>query len=399
MTTVAIIAEYNPFHSGHEYQIRKIREEFGEDTAIVAIMSGNFTQRGEIAFCGKATRAKCAIAGGTNLVLELPFPYSLASAEFFASAGVFIANALGNVDYLSFGSESGDIVQLEECARVLLSDEFRTEFEALAEEKIGYPERCEAAYRKICPESNVSFSSNNILALEYLKALIVSESRIKPHTVKRIGADYSEECFIEAPHQSAMAIRHRFFENAADALECVPPFCKNILEDAVADGEIPCLAKKISSAIITKLRLNPVYPDVEYHDANNGLYNRLRSASFEANDINTLLELSETKNYTKARIRRAMWSIFFGVTSSDMKTPPQYTQILAMDKIGMLLLRTARKSDDFAILTKPSDFEDFSAVQLKQKLLSDSADSVFELTKPVPKSGKSALKFTPYIKK
>ena len=111
MKTVAIISEYNPFHSGHKYQIERIREEFGSDTAIVAVMSGNFTQRGEIAFFSKGARAKAAVLSGVNLVLELPFPFSSSSAEFFAKSGVRIADSIG-ADYLSFGSESGNLSEL-----------------------------------------------------------------------------------------------------------------------------------------------------------------------------------------------------------------------------------------------------------------------------------------------
>ena len=121
MTTVAIICEYNPFHRGHEYQIKKIREQFGEDTAVVCIMSGNYTQRGEFAFMPKTERAKCAILGGADLVLELPFPFSSSSAEYFAKSGVKIADSLGCVDYLSFGSESGDLNALYEAAKMATS--------------------------------------------------------------------------------------------------------------------------------------------------------------------------------------------------------------------------------------------------------------------------------------
>ena len=136
-----------------------------------------------------------------------------------------------------------------------------------------------------------------------------------------------------------------------------------------------------------------------YHDANDGLYNRLYNASFEANNISELLMLSETKNYTRARIKRALINIFFGVTSSDCKILPAFTQVLGMNGIGMHLLKNAVIADGFKILTKPSNLRGLSDVAMRQKRLSDMADSVFELTKPEPKSGNSALKFTPYIKK
>ena len=185
MTTVAIICEYNPFHRGHEYQIKRIREDFGEDTAIVCIMSGNFTQRGEIAFMPKGERAKCAVLGGANLVLELPFPFCSSSAEYFAKSGVKIADSLGCVDYLSFGSESGDIDALCNAAKIYLSDEFKEAFAALPDKALGYPVKCELAYRQIASDSELEFTSNNILAIEYIKALIESGSKIKPHTVLR----------------------------------------------------------------------------------------------------------------------------------------------------------------------------------------------------------------------
>ena len=124
MAVAAIITEYNPFHNGHAYQIAETRRLLGEDTRIVAIMSGNFTQRGELAFADKTARAKAACECGVDLVLELPFPFSMSSAEYFARSGVKIANELGIVDYLVFGSESGDISLLREIAENMLSSEF-----------------------------------------------------------------------------------------------------------------------------------------------------------------------------------------------------------------------------------------------------------------------------------
>ena len=156
---------------------------------------------------------------------------------------------------------------------------------------------------------------------------------------------------------------------------------------------------KISSAFISYLRLNPPSQNEEIHDAKDGLYNRLYNESFKANDISTLLLRTETKNYTRARIRRALLNVFFGVTSSEIKTLPLYTQILAMDTIGMQILKKTRKSREIQILTKPSDFKNFNEVELRQKALSDRADSIFELTKPIPKDGASSLTFTPFVKK
>ena len=398
MTTVAIISEYNPFHSGHKYQIEKIRAEFGSDTAIVAVMSGNFTQRGEIAFAPKTVRAKCAVLSGVNLVVELPFPYSSSSAEFFAKSGVKIAEAIG-ADYLSFGSESGDINELTKVSETMLSDSYNVEFRKLAENKaLGYPQRCEMAYRTVSGKT-FEFSSNNILALEYIKAIKSLNSNIIPHTIKREGAGYDSTLINSESHQSAMAIRSAFESGDYSALLYLPEETRDLISEKRAEGDLPTDISKISSAFISYLRLNPPSESEEIHDAGDGLYNRLYNESFKANDISTLLLRTETKNYTRARIRRALLNVFFGVTSSEFNTLPAYTQILAMDTIGMQILKKKRKAADFQILTKPSDFKSFNELQLHQKSLSDKADSIFELTKPVPKDGASSLTFTPYVKK
>lgn len=397
MNTVAVICEYNPFHNGHEYHFKKIREKFGKDTAIVAIMSGNFTQRGEFAFAPKDLRAKCACLCGADLVLELPFPFSSSSAEIFALSGVKIADCLGFIDYLSFGSESGDIDALVRAATVYNSDEFDKALkDTLNNKKLGYPEIIELAFSRVSKD-HLSFTPNNILAIEYIKAIKKLSSSIKPHTVKREGAGYNEESITDSRFQSASAIRNAF--GSDNALDFIPTDTRSAIIKGRDDGELPTDIGRLSSAIISFFRLNPPSQNCDIQDAGDGLYNRIRNASFDANDISSLIELSMAKNYTKARIKRAILNSFLGVTSSDVKALPKYTQVLAMNKIGMLLLKKAKVSDDFKILTKPSAFEDFAPEIKKQKLLSDKADSIFELAKPIPKSGKLSLKLTPFVKK
>ena len=398
MKTVAIISEYNPFHSGHKYQIDKIREEFGADTSIVAVMSGNYTQRGEIAFFSKGHRAKAAVLSGINLVLELPFPFSSSSAEIFAKSGVKIANSIG-ADYLSFGSESGDLSELMHVADIMSSEAFTEAFSKLGQNKsLGYPERLEKAYESVSGAC-FKFSSNNILAIEYIKAIKSLSANLEPHTIKRMGAGYGAERIESSQNQSAMAIRNALCKGDLTALEYLPESTRNVISTLFDEGELPTDISKISTAFITYLRLNPPMQNEEIHDAGDGLYNRLYNESLKANDISTLLLRTETKNYTRARIRRALLNVFFGVTSSEIKALPLYTQILAMDDVGMQILKKTRKSREIHILTKPSDFKNFNEAELRQKTLSDRADSIFELTKPIPKDGASSLTFTPFVKK
>lgn len=404
MSTVAILCEYNPFHSGHQYQINKIREEFGQDTVIIALMSGNFTQRGELAFADKYLRARCAVECGVSLCLELPFPFSMASAELFALAGVRILNSLGTVDYISFGSECGDVSLLERAADAMYSPEYERTLSALLNSKeskdVGYPKLCEQALATIMRDGDniPKMSPNNILALEYIKALRATGSTIKPHTIMRVGAAYDAKKIEPKMHQSATAIRSEIARGDISAVEYMPNLAKNIILDAINQGDAPCRESSLSSAVISHFRLNSPSDPEDIHDVGGGLYNRLKAKSFEANTITDLVRLAQTKKYTSARIRRSIWYSFFGVTSSEIKEAPAYTSLLATDSIGRDELKKIKKATGFPIITKPSATDDLPEGARLQKSRSDRADSVFQLTKPIQPSGSFALKATPYVK-
>lgn len=404
MKTVAIISEYNPFHNGHLYQISEIRKEYGPKTNIIAIMSGNFTQRGAPAIMDKWSRAEAAVKCGVNLVLELPFPYSASSADFFANAGVHIANSLGCVDILSFGSESGDITSLSVIAKNLLSDFYSQEIKRLLEDKryadYGYPAVSEVAYKNCFGDdaSKVIFEPNNILALEYIKAIEKQKSGISLHTVKRAGANYSDKNVVDNTRlQSARTIRN-LIETCDSAKDFMPEDAFEVLNDRIFKKKAPSSAERASSALLSHFRLSPALFQKEIHDADGGIYNRLRSASFEATDINSLINLSATKKYTTARIRRAAWFSFFGVTSSDLRTAPTFSQILAFDTNGQALLKKIKEKGEITLFTKPS-FKPMSDVQIRQKELSDNADFIYQLMLPMPKPASEVYKHSPFVKK
>ena len=403
---VGIVCEYNPFHNGHLYQIKKIREQFGEDAVIVAIMSGNYVQRGGTSIADKGLRAKCAVLEGVNLVLELPFPYSMSSAELFAGSAVSILNDLGCVDVISFGSECGSIDALTRIADAMLTDEYIERLDSLLSSNdtkgLGYPELCEMALGQIIPNfdnTTLEFTPNNILAIEYIKALRVLKSRINPHTIKRVGSAYDENDIVLGDMQSATAIREAVLQKDISALEYIPEKSKKEYLNAIKDGQFPCDYEKLSSAIIASFRLNPSNGTCEIHDAKGGLYNRLRDISFETDSIEKLVCLAETKKFTRSRIRRAIFNAYLSVTSSQVKAAPLFTQVLAMDDHGRAILKEIGKQDRISVLTKPSAYSTLSPDALIQKELSDRADSVFQLTKPSFADGKGAIKFTPYVKK
>ena len=405
MKVAAIISEYNPFHNGHKYQVDKIREILGEDTAVIAIMSGNFTQRGEIAVTEKGVRASSAVECGVNLVVELPFPFCMSSAEFFAKSGVKIASSLGIVDYLVFGSESGDLTELSDIASIMNSSEYILELDSLrnnpAYKEYGYPELCEAAISTLYGKdvTREFLSPNNILAIEYIKAILSYASQIKPLTIKREGAGYLDFINPMAEFQSATAIREELSAKSDSALDYVPNNAKTIYLDAIKNGKMPSDVTKLDSAVISSFRLNSPDASVDIHDAMGGLYNRLCDMSAEATTISSLTSMTETKKYTKARIRRAIWNTYFGVTSSKVRELPCYTQVLAMDDIGRSLLKMIKKVSDFPVITKPSSYKEYGDAVIEQKELSNKADAVFDLTLNEPNSGRYPLIFTPYVKK
>ena len=404
MKVAAIISEYNPFHLGHEYQVKKIREIIGEETAIIAIMSGNYTQRGEIAVADKTIRAKAAVECGINLVLELPFPFSMSSAEFFARSGVKIAEEIGVVDYLVFGSESGDIDELSDIASIMSSPEYELTLETIRNEveykDCGYPELCQIALSKIYGKdiSRDYLSPNNILAIEYIKAISSFGASITPLTIRRMGAGYLDIINPMTEFQSASAIREELASQNYSALDYVPNNAKEIYLSAIEKGKMPTDASRLDLSVICSFRLNSPSASYDIQDANGGLYNRLCDASAEATGISSLTAMADTKKYTKARIRRAIWNSYFGVTSSDVRALPAYTQVLAMDSIGRSVLKRIKKVSGFPVITKPSSYREYGDRVIHQKELSNKADSVFTLTMKNADSGLFPLIFTPYVK-
>ncbi len=402
--TVAIICEYNPFHTGHAYQIQEIRSEFGIDTDIIAIMSGNFTQRGDVAVADKYLRAEWATLAGVNLVLELPFPYSMSSAEIFAKSAVKIIADLGCVDAISFGSENGNINTLEEIAENMLCEKYKSLLSDIisssASESIGYPKACELAYNKAFSKELCEnfFTPNNILAIEYIKAVLEFDLNLKLHTVKRLGASYNDDTIKGEDYQSAMAIREALRDGRLEAISFLPKEIQDSFKRHYNAKDFPTDGEKLSPAVISYFRLNDCH-NIDFFDVGGGLYNRLKNASFEASDIKSLISLSVTKKFTNARIRRGIWYSFLGVTSSDVKKLPEFSQVLAFDKKGQALLKVIKKIGKIPLITKPSSKEGLTENGMKQKLLLDKADSVFQLAKPKAVSGAYSLRAKPFVKK
>lgn len=324
---VGIIAEYNPFHSGHKLHITNTRALTGADN-IIAIMSGSFVQRGEPAILDKFSRTRMALTNGVDMVLELPVRYAAGSADVFAMGAVESLDKSGIVDALSFGTEAGDIELFKEAAE-LLADETEEFSQAVKEEMgngISYAAARQAALTRVLSR-DMSFLSlpNNILALEYLKALKKLKSSIMPVTVRREISDYNSTQ-LTGRISSAAAIRHSIFSGEWDtALAAVPADCRSMLKEVVF-GKKPHI-DSYSEVLKYILRTKSADELAQIDDISEGLENRILAAS----DLPTVSEIADavkSKRYAHSRVRRALLHIILGITKADAAKNVDYIRVL-----------------------------------------------------------------------
>ncbi len=350
MKTAGIIAEYNPFHNGHAYHIEMTKQETSCD-AVVVVLSGNFVQRGEGAVLDKFTRAKIAVSCGADLVIELPTPFCLSSAETFAFGGVSLLSALGIVDILSFGSESGELAQLKLLSNELLEDSLYDEIKKLLKGGLSFPVAREKALMNLGLDTSLLKSSNNILAFEYLKALSRLKSNIEPFTIPRYGAAYHEK-LPDKGVLSATGVRALLFSPKFEQIkDYVPPMCYDILVEAKSKDAL--VAEELFDIpLLSVLKRMPPEEFLMYADVSEGLHNRLSSCISEASSIEELLALLKTKRYTLTRLRRIIYNIFLGLCKSYTQSPPSYIRPLAFNETGRELLSKIRESATLPIITK-----------------------------------------------
>lgn len=332
MKVCGIIAEYNPFHNGHKYHISKTKELYGA-THIIAVMSGNFTQRGDLAIVDKYKRTETALKNGVDLVIELPVQYSLASAEQFAYGAVYLIDKLGCVNFISFGSECGDIELLQTASKAVRQYRQSDEVAKLMDSGYTYP----SALQKIISEkysaeiADVLDLPNNILAIEYINAAEKINSIIKYVTVRRKSALHDSKTNEKSDILSALQIRNMIYENKD--ISAFVPYCDFSNTASLSNIEVAVLSRLRS---MTKEEIEKT-PNVLI-----GLENRIYDAVHEATSLDELFEMIKTKRYTLSRIRRIVLSAFLGITKNDLKITPSYVKILGMNNKGKEILSTAK---------------------------------------------------------
>lgn len=367
MKTVGIIAEYNPFHNGHAYQIRRAKELTQADYCVV-VMSGDFVQRGAPALMDKYLRAECALKNGADLVLELPVCYALSSAETFARGAVSLLDKLGIVDSLCFGSECGDINLLMDFAKELLHETplFK---ETLARElRIGhtYPQARNAALDASAPHltahTSVLTSPNNILGIEYCKALLSCGSKIVPCTVERIGASYHDNG-LENTFCSAMAIRESLRQaGASDGLaRQIPAVTLKLMEDAYMKS-YPVFPDDLSLLLHYSLLSGEASGFTDYPDIDKELSDRILKFLPRYRDFRSFCDQLKSKNRTYARISRSLLHILLHITQEELARYEKeglvfYARMLGFRESASGLLSDIKKKAQIPLLSKLADAE------------------------------------------
>ena len=339
MKVSGIVCEYNPFHNGHLYHIRKTRENGA--THIAVVMSGNFVQRGDVAVMDKLERARLAVRSGADLVIELPVQYCLAPAEVFAAGAVYLLDALGAVDEISFGSECGEAQKLikametVDIAAITHAEEIRS----IMEKGYTYPRALNSVVNGYDTESaSIIAEPNNTLAVEYLRALKRFGSDMKPFTVKRKNVRH-DELETDNGYASASNLRE-MIEQDVPVDEFTTAEWAEAIRNAASKGEIASLSR-LERVILYKLRSSTPEEIERICDVGQGLEHRIFGARM-AGSIDELLFTVKTKRYTMARIRRIMLAILIGITKEDMDQLPPYGRILAFNERGREILAKAK---------------------------------------------------------
>ncbi len=371
--TGGIVCEYNPFHNGHLYHIEKTKAA-GVD-AVVCVMSGNFVQRGECAIIDKWQRARLAVLGGADVVLDLPVPWAMASAENFARGSISLLSSFG-IDVLSFGSETENEELLHLCANATEAEKVASLLKEYMSQGLNYPAALCESVGKIFGEDakRIISSPNSTLAAEYIRQLKNSSPECRILPIKRTGTDHDSDSVVEN-FASASKIRDMINE---DFSALVPAFTSEILAENIKNGTVHAL-KYAERAILSSLRETPKEEYSLYVTDDSGLVSRIYESARTSATLDELYENAKSKNYTHARVRREVLNIYLKIPKDMGKKTPSYIKILAVNERGLQLLSQAKKNSAVPIITKHSDTASLSDFGKKVYQLQCSATDKFAL--------------------
>lgn len=364
MKIIGIISEYNPFHLGHSFHIEESRKRVGDSSAVVCVMSGDFVQRGEAAIFSKYARAEAAVRAGADLVLELPLPWCLSSAERFSRGSVGLLGALNCVDFLSFGSECGDISAMSAVATALMDPLTHKEIYEELRTGVSYPAARYIALKKSLGSlADLLQTPNNILGVEYLKAIFDLRLRLEPITVQRQGAGHDSE------GGSASDIRD-ILKRGGSASHYMPKPVEKVLKREHEQGRGPVFTDSLETALLSRLRMLDEGAFSQIPDDSEGLGNRLYTAAREESTLDAVLATAKTKRYTLSRLRRMCLFAALGIQKGMAEELPPYARVLAFNEAGRRALREMSDKSSIPVITKPAHVKE----------LDPASRAIFELT-------------------
>ena len=353
VAVAGIIAEYNPFHRGHGWQIGAIRRELGEETAVVVAMSGNFVQRGAFAIASKHARAEMAVLGGADLVLELPSPWACATAERFARGGVSLLDATGVVTHLVFGSEAGELQPLLSAAHTVESAAYQEAVRKQLAAGVTFAAARERAAAELDGARDGALRlPNNNLAVEYLRSLAHLNSAMEPLTFPRVGAAHDSGQLQE--FSSASAIRAQILAGE-DWEPFVPETTARILRREFALGRGPVTVSNCERAVLAALRMLKEEELLAYDGGGEGLYHRFYDAIQAETSLDGILAAAKTKRYPMARLRRMLLQSYLRMPQAAAEETPPYIRVLAANGRGRELLREMRRRAALPVITQPGE--------------------------------------------
>lgn len=377
MQICSIITEYNPFHAGHAHQIAQIRRQL-PDCAVVSLMSGNYVQRGEPALWDKYTRAKYAVlAGGPDLVIELPLPAALSSAEGFARGGIRLTDALGCVTHLSFGCETGTADSLTRLASCLNSDAFSDLLRRELDSGVSYAQAAARAAQQLCPDAAALLDSpNDTLAVQYCRFIQSVCPQVQLIPVRRRGAAHDGAPQENIP--SASYVRNLLRSGAADAaFSLLPPAYRDLSRTARRHSWA-----ELEPAVLPYLRrLTPdgirTLPGVS-----EGLEHRFYQACRQADSLEQLWESVRSRRHPLSRVRRLTLCAYLGITQDCAALPPSFVTVLAMNARGRQVLKTMKTTCALPVIVKPTQARALRGDAARLWNLTLSADDLYECPAP-----------------
>ena len=377
-TVLGIIAEYNPFHNGHLYQIEEAKKQTGAEY-VVAIITGNFTQRGNTSLVNKWAKAQMALENGVDIVLELPTVYSISSAENFAEGAIKVLDSLKIVDTLCFGTETSDFAALNNIANVLYNEP--KQYCSILNHELGkgisYPKARENALMMYLNDikryASILSGSNNILAIEYLKALKRLKSDIKPYPIERKKVYYNDERIIDE-FASATAIRKLVAREQYDDLrKVVPRNSYRLLKEEIRKGSYVLDLIKFEKEILYELRKMSVKEIAEIPDVSEGLEYAIKEAANSCNSLIELVNIIKSKRYTQTRIQRILLYILLGITKKDMQNSKKvtpYARVLGFNSRGRQMLSDiCTINPKIQMVTSVKKFEDQNTNKILKEML------------------------------